>query len=264
MTGDVPAPLVARNDIFPVPVFVYRWPEADRLNPELAAAILKRCHATPGRVATNVGGWHSEYDVPEWPEPAFGMVLRWATATVATVIATWRPGPPAPPPPTLRVMNWANVNPPHGARNRSHHHIRRDWHWTAVYYVQTPRATVPAGGCGDLVFEDRFAGIDLAQRAREDRRVHRHHPRPGELVVFPAWIYHSVDAHDDDVERISIGFNFHSPMLEDSRYWAHRKSALWKAAPWLMRPLARLYGSWDQSDPGGPPGYDVSTAWSPG
>jgi hypothetical protein len=52
--------------------------------------------------------------------------------------------------------------------------------------------------------------------------------------------------------------NFHSPWLEPSRYWRYRKGRLWKTLPWLMRPLARLTGLWDQSDPGGPPGADIN------
>ena len=38
-------------------------------------------------------------------------------------------------------------------------------------------------------------------------RWHGPPPEPGELMLFPAWLYHKVDVHEEDTDRISLAFN---------------------------------------------------------
>src|SRR3546814_19293125 len=75
--------------------------------------------------------------------------------------------------------------------------------------------------------------------------------------MYPSWMFHRVAPHHGDGDRITIGMNLHSPWLERSRFWTHRRGFLWRNFPWLMRPMAKLRGTWDQSPSGAPPGYAV-------
>ncbi len=153
---------------------------------------------------------------------------------------------------------WANVNPPGGSYNASHHHAGLDFNWSATYVLKVPKLTEDAESAeGALVFEDKFLGIDTTSVAGKDRRTYRCLPAEGELVMYPSWMFHRVAPHHGDGDRITIGMNLHSPWLERSRFWTHRRGFLWRNFPWLMRPMAKLRGSWDQSPSGAPPGYDV-------
>lgn len=250
--------IASQVNLFPAPLLVFRWPEALSRRVGLIDAVAQRRATSPGLSITNVGGWHSATDLACWPEPDVVALVRWAAAMASRATSTWRGGATSAAPAEWRVMAWANVNPPGAARNRSHHHVNRNWNWSASYYLQLPPAPETAGSRGEIVFEDRRVGLDAEGAAGNSRREFRYAPSEGELVMFPSWLYHRVEPHDGEGDRISIAMNFHSPWLEPSRHWRYRKGRLWKTVPWLMRPLARLAGQWDQSDPGGPPGADIT------
>ena len=250
--------IASQVNLFPAPLLIFEWPEAAFWRDELIAAIETRRAKSRGIKMTNVGGWHSETDFAGWEDKAVQSLVRWAAAMASQATSTWRRANDVSPPAIWRMNAWANINPPGGAHNRVHHHINRDWNWSASYYLKMPATAEGAAARGEIVFEDRFAGVDPARNAAEGRRTFSHMPAEGELVLFPSWLYHRVEPHDGEHDRISVAMNFHSPWLEGSRYWQHRKSALWRKAPWLMRPLAKLAGKWDQNDPNGPPGSDVT------
>src|SRR6266853_5556350 len=98
---------------------------------------------------------------------------------------------------------WANVNAP-GAEHRMHAHPNN--FLSGVYYVQVQ------DGADTIHFHDprpqsaviRPPVIELTAY-NTDRVVVA--VRTGTLVLFPAWLPHSVDANQSERPRISISFN---------------------------------------------------------
>lgn len=96
---------------------------------------------------------------------------------------------------------WANINPP-GAYHPTHNHPNN--YLSGVYYV-----AVPASG-SRIVFQDPRPTM-IMPRPRQFTRLTANaadaESKPGRLLIFPAWLRHSVPANDGLTERISISFN---------------------------------------------------------
>lgn len=244
-------------ELFPLPLFVWRWQEAAVRKPELVAAVAQRRATSAGIVRTNRNGWHSDTDLPAWQEPAIRDLVSWAARCVEEGSWQWREphsGPPPDFPGPWRVNGWANVNPP-GGHNISHTHAQRNWHWSACYYVDLPGLAAEGTG-GALVLEERGTGLK-ARGGNPWSRQHRYVPSEGELVVFPSWLYHRVEPHAGAADRMTIAFNFYHPALEPSRLWEHRPRWWWRRFPGLLRKIAAYRGTQDWSEGAAPLGYDV-------
>ena len=96
---------------------------------------------------------------------------------------------------------WANINPP-GAYHPTHNHPNN--YLSGVYYV-----AVPESG-SRIVFQDPRP-LMIMPKPRQFTRLTANaadaESRPGRLLIFPAWLRHSVPANDGQTERISISFN---------------------------------------------------------
>lgn len=98
---------------------------------------------------------------------------------------------------------WANINPP-GAMNQPHNHPNN--FLSGTYYVQTP------AGAGEIVFADpRPQAFAIFPKVKAYNRFNgnelRVEVKPGRMVLFPAWLMHSVPPNRGAGERISISFN---------------------------------------------------------
>jgi uncharacterized protein (TIGR02466 family) len=245
-----------RLDLFPVQVFRWQWPEADARKAELVEAIRQRRTSHPGVVKSNRLGWHSSPDLPAWPNEAIQELVRWSVrCTEATTLDLPGNAEAAPLPP-WRVSAWANVNPPCGAHNISHTHAQRNWHWSACYYVDLAAIGSSPELGGALVLEDRGSGLECSATGG-GHRMHRITPVEGELIIFPAWLYHRVEEHYGSGDRITIAFNLHNRALERARLWEHRPRFWWRRWPNLMRRIATARGTPDLSFDAMPSGWDV-------
>jgi len=96
---------------------------------------------------------------------------------------------------------WANINPP-GAYHPTHNHPNN--YLSGVYYV-----SVPESG-SRIVFQDPRP-LMIMPKPRQFTRLTANaadaESKPGRLLIFPAWLRHSVPANDGQTERISISFN---------------------------------------------------------
>jgi uncharacterized protein (TIGR02466 family) len=248
-------PSCLRMELFPTPVFAWRWPEAERWKAEIVDAVRKRQRESAGIIRTNRNGWHSEIDLPAWPEPAIQALVRWVAGRAQETSLSWREGiEPAPFGP-WRMNGWANINPPEGY-NALHHHAQRNWHWSACYYLELGDISGPTDVGGALVFEEHGMGLDLAGAA--GRRSRRFVPAEGQVVIFPSWLYHKVEPHRSGGERISIAFNLRNAALEKSRLWEQRPTWQWRTFPGLMRRIAAWRGLPDGGWNAVPPGTDVT------
>ncbi len=96
---------------------------------------------------------------------------------------------------------WANINPP-GAYHPTHHHPNN--YLSGVYYVAVP----PPGS--RLVLQDPRPSM-IMPKPRQFTRLTANgadaESKEGRMLIFPAWLKHSVPANDGKEERISISFN---------------------------------------------------------
>ena len=98
---------------------------------------------------------------------------------------------------------WANFGAP-GADHIAHRHVNN--YLSGVYYVNAP----PGGNA--ITFYDPRALFD--QISPRFKKVNSHNSmehtvnvHSGQLLMFPAWLTHSVPANSSDEIRISISFN---------------------------------------------------------
>ncbi len=98
---------------------------------------------------------------------------------------------------------WANIGPP-GTAHPGHSHPNN--YLSGVYYLKTPR------GGDSITFNDprvqttimapQVTQVDQANAVQATLPV-----REGRLIVFPAWLVHSVEVNRGQAERMSISFN---------------------------------------------------------
>ena len=98
---------------------------------------------------------------------------------------------------------WANFNPA-GGQNSAHTHPNN--YLSGVYYVQIP------AGADTIEFTDpRPAAVASMARAKRMNRFNGNRLSvkviPGRMVLFPAWLSHSVPVNRTEGERVSIAFN---------------------------------------------------------
>jgi uncharacterized protein (TIGR02466 family) len=98
---------------------------------------------------------------------------------------------------------WANVNAP-GAAHRMHAHPNN--FLSGVYYVQVQ------DGADTINFHDPRAQTTIIRPPVTELTAYNTDQvvivvSPGTLIVFPAWLPHSVDANQSELMRISISFN---------------------------------------------------------
>jgi uncharacterized protein (TIGR02466 family) len=237
--------------------YAFTWNHASAHKQGLLEAIHERKRQSRGITRTNVGGWHSETDLPRWRHPSTAALMKFivdcadrAVAATNGVEPDWRRQP-------WIAHAWANVNPPGGAANSLHDHVSLNWHWSGCYYVQCDIDEDADGDLGRLVFENRWHGLRLKEREPHARECFHYAPKEGEVVFFPSWQHHRVEPHRQAGDRVSIAFNLFSPELERSRYWTHRPGSVARKAPAIYDLFNRLRGHRAPTADGVPPGYPI-------
>lgn len=189
-----------RLNLFPTPLIIDELDDVEALNVELERAILERMNADPGIKRSNLGGWHSNTDLLNWGGPAASRIrehaLKLATANTTTARGA-----------ELRwsIVGWANVNGP-GAGNAPHVHGGN--YWSAVYYVK-----VGEGDGGRIQLHDpRLPGLRMHSPVLRftdagPEVIYQIRPKTGQMLLFPAWLSHSVEAWEGTGQRISIAMN---------------------------------------------------------
>ena len=95
---------------------------------------------------------------------------------------------------------WFNINPP-GGENKPHTHPGSNW--SGVYYVDKPE------GSGNLQLYDPITQRHPLREPRNKTRKSMMDIKlvTGGLIMFPAWLQHSVEVNTCKNDRISISFN---------------------------------------------------------
>ncbi len=195
---------------FPTLVFSLDVPGGEILNAHLIEAIYaERERDRTGVRKSNfpeLGSWHSHVKLHK--EVVFAGLVQHVDAVAAMMCRelgyhrSYR----------LRIGTmWSIINPP-GSSNRAH--IHPGCLWSGVYYVQAPRNS------GRIEFIDPRTQnlmspaeyIPDTKRPRNCWTKVQYKPVAGRMLIFPSWLYHSVDpnrsrAKGKDADRIIVSFN---------------------------------------------------------
>ena len=198
------------RNLFPTPVATLLLPDGAAINADMGPRILAREASHPSVEHSNLGGWQSPLDLPQWGGPGVAAVLQAATRLADRLTRT-REGKEVKS--AWKTACWANVN------RRSHgneFHTHPGCFWSGTYYVDDGGvAEDPALG-GEFEIQDprgvapvmyapllTFAGPDGPSLGASELL----RPRAGMLVLFPSWLQHAVRPYHGTGVRISIAFN---------------------------------------------------------
>jgi uncharacterized protein (TIGR02466 family) len=189
---------------YPTPIRRHRYPNLQEFNRELTDRILALRDRSPGKKISNIGGWHSDSQLLQTlGEPYAGQLGRMFMENVREAFSVVAEAAD-PLPDTVSIEAWANVSQ-RGDSNVAH--IHGGCPWSGVYYVASDSGP---GIRGNLVFTDpRTAALMVVHPYNPFKGANSISlaPEPGLMVVFPSFLYHSVEPYQGDGPRISIALN---------------------------------------------------------
>lgn len=200
MGGDVPPPATlppARGfELFPTRIWQV---PLTHLSPHFAGwveAIQAMRDAEPvpaGR--TNRGGWNS-VDNAVLNQPIFEVLHQAVQHYCMQAFSEMGVGSRS-----FKIQSWVNI---HNRGGFNFQHMHEGALLSGTFYLQVPQ------GSGVLVFKDPRPGVlnsfakGSGANAYKDVQLR---PSAGLLVLFPHWLEHFVEPHDNDMPRVCIPFN---------------------------------------------------------
>ena len=180
------------------PTLVY-GKDVELNNNQLTQDIVNWSNQDKGVSKTNVRGWHSTTDMHTKPE--YSQLVTELMRMQKEIYDNEHMDRHA----VLGNM-WANINPPGGLNQP---HIHPNALFSGVYYVKSqPKA-------GRLKIYDPRPGAQMYMPTRKSGDPGRDmwrdvniEPIEGRIIMFPAWLWHSVEENISDDIRISVSFNF--------------------------------------------------------
>ena len=168
-------------------------------NNKLAQDIVNWSNQDKGVSKTNYKGWHSTTDMGQKPE--YQQLVTELLRMQKEIYNNEHLDRHA------RLGNmWANINPTDGMNQP---HIHPNSLFSGVYYVKSqPKA-------GRLKIYDPRPGVQFIMPTRKPGNPGRDmwrdaniEPVVGRIIMFPAWLWHSVEPNKSNDLRISVSFNF--------------------------------------------------------
>ena len=204
-TGSSPANMPAAQafDLFPTRIWQIPLRHLAPHFAQWAQAIQAMRVAAPvpaGR--TNRGGWNS-VDNAVMHQPIFAELHQTVRHYCAQAFMEMGVGTPA-----FAVQSWANI---HDRGGFNFQHMHEGALLSGTFYLQVPE------GSGALVFKDPRPGVLNAYARGNGANAYKDiqlRPSAGLLVLFPHWLEHFVEPHENDVPRICIPFNALRPSTE--------------------------------------------------
>lgn len=189
---------------FAAPLVRWHAPDAETLNPLLKDVVLAQKAAGDAVRVSNVGGWQSPPGFLDGPEPCIAALRQHVVGLMRFVMAIPADGDASRVSGQLGLTGWANVNRP-GDFNRVHDHPGS--HWSGVYYVSLGTVDPASPFTGAIEFIDPRPSTNAPVPGFRASWAMAVWPAPGEFILFPSWLQHSVMPFEGGGERISIAFN---------------------------------------------------------
>ena len=185
-----------REEFFPTSVF---GKDIKLDNDKLAQDIVNCSNKDQVVHKTNYKGWHSTTDMAQRPEYQ-NLINELIIMCKDVFKEEWLDQEP------ILGNMWANINPKDGMNQP---HIHPNSLFSGVYYVKSnPQA-------GRLRVYDPRPGAQIVMPNRQKGKPPKHlwrdahiDPIPGRIIIFPSWLWHSVEPNESNDLRISVSFNF--------------------------------------------------------
>jgi uncharacterized protein (TIGR02466 family) len=227
-------------ELFSIPVFLRQYEDVENLNHRLNGCIMERIRCqTLGVLHSNRGGWQSKHDLLEWDCDAVPEFKARLLDVIHEYFDILGYGIDREQLNAMSIEAWANVNGK-GAYNSVHDHLRNFNQWSGIYYVDCGGDISERIG-GETVFEDRenkdfyyphsINRVPVCSHRRESLYQHRIKPSEGMFVLFPGTAWHRVTPYEGSDLRITIAFNFKSPLFE-YKVWKENTSNRFKVWMW--------------------------------
>ena len=152
-----------------------------------------------GITKSNVFGWHSKDFDLENEQPKYFINSISTNLNEAFIDMGWDLKNQE-----VKVTSmWSVINKKNASNAR---HIHSNNYISAAYYVKAPKNS------GNIVFYDpREANVIRKPKIEKENKFNTDifciEPKEGLLVLFPSYLYHSVDQNQSNEERIVISFN---------------------------------------------------------
>lgn len=185
-------------NLFPTPVVISEVADAGPLNEELEKLIRARAKEDKGVALSNRRGWQSTHDFPAWSGDAGKKIIDLARDLASAHVQSRGRSP------NWIIESWANISG-EGAFNMPH--VHGGSFWSCVYYVKAGE------GSGPITMHDprmpmlRMHAPGVLFKGAGPELRYDIKPKPGTMVLFPAWLWHSVEPSEGDDDRISIAMN---------------------------------------------------------
>jgi len=200
--------------LYPITLLHRRIPGMEESNHQLAAFIksIEETEANAVDGSTNDGGFQTTPDLLKRNHPALNNLKEHIRAAVQGYARTLIEQECSASPPKLEfsLWGWGAIL---RAGNTQGVHIHPYANISGVYYVAAPPAALEASRDGGKIsFYDPRPRANMNQLPRQITR-RRQSPMPGDMLLFPSWLEHSVSAFQGPGERISIAFNAKLAMI---------------------------------------------------
>ena len=186
---------------FPQPIFSYEIDDYKKINNELSEFIYSEYNKdNEGVKRSNINGWHSKSFKFEKNNAAYKFAIH-IEKYIFDVFKQY--GWPFKADKVKINEMWSIINKKN-SYNESHIHPNNLL--SSVYYVRAPK------DCGKIIFNNpnqvslnRFPK-DL-KKPEFSANIQKIEPKEGNLLLFPSYLWHSVETNNSDEDRVIVSFN---------------------------------------------------------
>lgn len=201
--------------LYAVPMLQSHFPDAGRINPELANLFLRLesdgvRHQTPIQLDTQQGIFESNFYLHERKEPAVKLLFNFIEATLRGFVQNInRYTDQQMEQIKLDMHSWFHITR-NGGFQGLHNHPNASW--SAIYCVDPGDADLPSSGavrfhdpraCANMYRDPTNSSMQTPYQIGPWQLTHK----PGQLLIFPSYLTHEIFPYQGQRPRIVIALN---------------------------------------------------------